>query len=314
MMDRLVFDGDGGGAGRPRVKPVRRLGVALGLTMSLLAAGLGVQQRVLASGNELTAGSYLLEGSSLVSTNGDYTLAMQTNGDLVLSIPGKALWSTGTANGSGYTYKLQLTAGGDLVLWQVTGTHTAAAWSTSTSGTGTYLEMQFDGNAVLYNSAGAALWASNTPNCTDNNICAPASFSDLVTAGVAAPADSQNEFAIETWGKAEGGGAGCPGQPAKTAPWTYSAGPAGNPLNTTEVEPGDTVWNSDGVKIYHNASGHTCWYWGVTATTQTLLNGYYAKILAVLRSPASTELAQCDDLGVAVGETPWGTGNFSKDC
>jgi hypothetical protein len=45
-----------------------------------------------------------------------------------------------------------------------------------------------------------------------------------------------------------------------TAPWGYSAGPAGNPLNTTQSEPGSTAYNSASVQIYADADGQTCWY------------------------------------------------------
>jgi hypothetical protein len=158
--------------------------------------------------------------------------------------------------------------------------------------------------------------AGTTSNCTADNNCTPQTFADAIFgySGVNAPVTAANEFAFETWERAEGGGAGCPGQPANTAPWAYSAGPAGNPINAERDEPGSSNWNSAGVQIYANADGHTCWYWGVTANASVLLNGDYAAILNVLDHPSSSDDTQCVDLAQAVGDSPWGTPNFSADC
>jgi hypothetical protein len=51
-----------------------------------------------------------------------------------------------------------------------------------------------------------------------------------------------------------------------------------------------------------------------SATADTLLNGDYTNILSVLDNPASSDSTQCDDLAVAVGDSPWGTGDFGADC
>ena len=154
--------------------------------------------------------------------------------------------------------------------------------------------------------------------CTPSNSCTPQTFADtlLVQPGVNAPITPSNEYALEKWELAEGGGAGCPGQPASAAPWQNSRGPAGNPLNTTQTEPGSTNWNSVGVQIYANGNGRTCWYWGLLATTNTLTGqfGNYGPILTALRNPTSTDYTQCTKLASAVGGSDWGTGNFSADC
>jgi hypothetical protein len=85
-------------------------------------------------------------------------------------------------------------------------------------------------------------------------------------------------------------------------------------MNTTQPEPGSTYWNSVGVQIFRDYSGQTCWYWGIKANGDTLLNGYYTNILNALRAPSSDPRTQCVNLAVAVGSTPWGTGNFSSSC
>jgi hypothetical protein len=45
-----------------------------------------------------------------------------------------------------------------------------------------------------------------------------------------------------------------------------------------------------------------------------LLNGFYSNILSVLDNPVSSDSGQCVDLADAVGNSPWGTGNFSAGC
>ena len=68
------------------------------------------------------------------------------------------------------------------------------------------------------------------------------------------------------------------------------------------------------MRQFQDVNGHTCWYWGLAATYQTLINGYYGGIIQTLQNPASTNNAQCVALAQAVGQSPWGTGNFSADC
>jgi hypothetical protein len=160
--------------------------------------------------------------------------------------------------------------------------------------------------------------ATRNPDCTPNNACTPQSFADtlLTQPGVNAPITASNEYALEIWALAEGGGAGCPGQPADQLPWSNSGGPAGNPLNTTQHEPGSTNWNGVGVQIYRDGSGATCWSWGVLATTQTITGaiGNYGPILSAFRNPSLDARTQCGRVAVAVGNSQWGTGNFSADC
>jgi len=156
--------------------------------------------------------------------------------------------------------------------------------------------------------------------CAASDNCTPQTFADAVLTypGIGAPVTASNEYAIEVWELAEGGGAGCPGQPARTSPWSYSPGPAGNPLNTTQTEPGSTAWNSANVQIFANSDGQTCWYWGVKANAGTLVSGSsaygYGAIISALQNPSSSNDSQCDAVAVAVGHSSWGTGNFSSDC
>ena len=115
--------------------------------------------------------------------------------------------------------------------------------------------------------------------------------------------------------------AACADQTANASSWPppYSNEEntaAGNPLATTLTEPGSYTQpgNTSGVQEYVTGNGKTCWQWGIQANADTLMNGYYPNILSVLDNPASSNTTQCDDLADAVGNSPWGTGNFSADC
>ena len=141
-------------------------------------------------------------------------------------------------------------------------------------------------------------------NCGTTNNCTPGTFATAVLrySGIRGRLTSANSYAFMTWERAEGGN------------WNNSA--SCNPVNTTLHEPGSTpiFGNPDGVQAYHSGYGHSCWYWGIKATGDTLLNGYYGGILHVLRYPAASRYRQCVDLAHAVGSSPWGTGDFAADC
>ncbi len=196
-------------------------------------------------------------------------------------------------------------------------THQALALKVTLSSVGAPLDV---GAAALQvpESSPVAPSPPSPERCTKNNSCSPKTFAEALLAapGIGAPATAPNLFALETWFAAEGGGAGCPGQPPYRAPWSSSPGPAANPLNTTQRDQGSnpTPWNWVGVQQYEDAGGRTCWHWGLVAEDEALTNGYYGPILSVLDHPAPTLLAQCDALAAAVGSTPWGTGDFSRDC
>lgn len=100
----------------------------------------------------------MIPGTSLVSGNGQYSLQMQTDGNLVVYRGSSALWSSRTGGQAIRHFVVQ--SDGNLVLYRTDGT---VAWASGTSGrTLGFLTMQDDGNLVLYNSANAAIWASNT--------------------------------------------------------------------------------------------------------------------------------------------------------
>jgi peptidoglycan hydrolase CwlO-like protein len=100
------------------------------------------------------------------------------------------------------------------------------------------------------------------------------------------PVTADNVAAIVAWETAEGGH------------WHNTA--RYNPLNTTQPMPGATAMNSVGVKAYRD------WDQGFEATIITLHNGFYPRILAALRT-GNDAVA----VAIAVGASPWGTGNFA---
>lgn len=124
---------------------------------------------------------------------------------------------------------------------------------------------------------------SATPQQSVASIHSPSDFARALLAALGDPNTGPNVEAIDAWQAAEGG-------------FVHL-----NPLNTTQAEPGATIWNSLGVRTYPD------WKTAVKATTQTLRNGLYPGILAALKT-GNNALA----VAHAVGASPWGTGNFSS--
>jgi hypothetical protein len=99
----------------------------------------------------------LYPGQSINTADGNYHLIMQTDGNLVLYSPSRALWETGT-NGDSVAY-LDMQSDGNMVLYGTNG----PLWYSNTAGFGAlHLEVQQDGNLVLYNPGNAAVWDTGT--------------------------------------------------------------------------------------------------------------------------------------------------------
>jgi hypothetical protein len=107
---------------------------------------------------ELTANVSLTANQSLASCNGDYTLIMQGDGNLVLYQSGTALWASSTV-GSGADEAI-MQGDGNFVLYTSSGT---PVWASNTAGNaGAYLDVQNDGNVVIDSASGSALWSTGT--------------------------------------------------------------------------------------------------------------------------------------------------------
>jgi murein DD-endopeptidase MepM/ murein hydrolase activator NlpD len=111
----------------------------------------------------------------------------------------------------------------------------------------------------------------------------PSDFSTALLAALGDPPTGANLQALNAWQAAEGG-------------FVHL-----NPLNTTQPEPGATIWNSLGVRTYPD------WPTAIRATAETLKNGLYKNVLATLRAGNSAAA-----VAHAVGASQWGTGDFSS--
>ncbi|MGP4001754.1 hypothetical protein [Streptomyces sp. 8N706] len=102
------------------------------------------------------ASSTLRRNQAWTSGNGRTVLRLQSDGNLVLYKDGRAAWQAPGAWPNGYRAVMQ--SDGNFVLYDVNG---RALWATGTYGRpGAYLAIQDDGNLVVYR--GGALWATNT--------------------------------------------------------------------------------------------------------------------------------------------------------
>ncbi|WP_063915823.1 lectin [Paenibacillus elgii] len=106
--------------------------------------------------NFLSEGQSLAKGQWLQSNNGQYTLILQDDGNLVLYGRGKALWDSKT-NGLA-AKELVMQSDGNLVLYGYPG----VLWSSNTHGyPGSSLFVQDDGNVVIYIGR-LAIWSTGT--------------------------------------------------------------------------------------------------------------------------------------------------------
>ena len=109
--------------------------------------------------DRLKPGESIQAGDSLISSNGNYRLEMQTDGNLVIyNQNNQAIWHTHTYNTTASNLIMQLD--GNLVLYS---SNRVAHWHTHTqnrSGQGVNAVIQNDGNFVLYTASNEAIWDS----------------------------------------------------------------------------------------------------------------------------------------------------------
>ena len=103
-------------------------------------------------------------------------------------------------------------------------------------------------------------------------------------AAIGAPNTAGNLAFLDSWHAYEGGTA------------------TNNPMNTTQPEPGASLYNSVGVRNYTSPKQ------GTTATAATLENGHYPALLAALRS--GDPYTYIDPNGVAANLGTWGSSTF----
>ncbi len=115
----------------------------------------------------LFPGQSLLPGQTLQSDYGVYTLTMQPDGNVVLrNNESTPLWRTGTGGGQFDPRDFIMQTDGNLVLYDTSG---QPHWNSKTQGNpGAFLNVQDDGNLVVYRAgsttqtAGNSLWSSGT--------------------------------------------------------------------------------------------------------------------------------------------------------
>lgn len=151
----------------------RRLGTAALLALSvpvlfgaLAPASASVSPQAPSDlGARLTDGATMTAGQFLQSPNGQYTLRMQSDGNLVeYNAAGAPLWDPPPPSGlfghAGDSAVLQ--SDGNFVVYPSSGPAPGdALWASYTqSNPGDTLNLQNDGNLVIYSAAGAPLWAT----------------------------------------------------------------------------------------------------------------------------------------------------------
>jgi hypothetical protein len=106
----------------------------------------------------LSAGQQLASDQQLVSRSGYYRLVMQADCNLVLYDKwGRPLWATNT-NGRGSACAAVMQGDANFVVYRSGG---VPVWASRTNGAPAGIELQDDGNLVIYRS-GQPVWASNT--------------------------------------------------------------------------------------------------------------------------------------------------------
>ncbi len=106
----------------------------------------------------LTANHELTTGQSLTSCNGDFTLTMQGDGNLVLYQDGSPLWASNTV-GSGADEAV-MQGDGNFVLYT---SSSSPVWASGTQGNdGASLIVRNSGDMVVQSASGQVLWSTGT--------------------------------------------------------------------------------------------------------------------------------------------------------
>jgi hypothetical protein len=113
-------------------------------------------------GDVLASGASLTAGDERVSQNGRFVLAYQGDGNLVLYLTrpagDRAIWHTATEGHPPGEVAMQA-IDGNLVVYDAAGT---AVWAAGSESPGARLLVQNDGNAVVYAADGASVWSTGT--------------------------------------------------------------------------------------------------------------------------------------------------------
>ncbi|SHK19177.1 D-mannose binding lectin [Pseudonocardia thermophila] len=108
-------------------------------------------------GDTIHAPGSLSGDQRITSQNGKYTFGVLPDGNLAVGGAHGAEWDLGIHDAPGA--RLDVQEDGNLVLYKPDG---SVRWASNTSGQNARLVIQDDRNVVLYNGDGAVLWS---PNC-----------------------------------------------------------------------------------------------------------------------------------------------------
>lgn len=131
-------------------------GTIVNSLLTLTLVFFGISPTVAATpGDTLASGETLTAGQSITSSNGQFQLAMQTDGNLVEYFSGQSMWQSQTAGPGNYA---TMQTDGNFVVYNASN---YPLWYSDTGGnSGATLKLQTDGNLVVYTSGGSALWAN----------------------------------------------------------------------------------------------------------------------------------------------------------
>jgi Ig domain of plant-specific actin-binding protein len=232
-------------------------------------------------GDTLGSGEKLEPGWYLQSSGGQYTLHMQTDGNLVEYVGGRALWASNTAGNPGAYLVLQ--SDGNLVVYSPS---KEALWNSGTEGNpGDHLSLQVDANIVVYSSGGSALWASYTDaNATlgDGEALEPGWYLQSTDGHYSLHMQTDGNLVEYVGGRAlwASNTAGNPGaylvlqsdgnlvvySPSKEALW--NSGTEGNPGDhlSLQVDANIVVYSSGGSPLWNSGIGNSTLSNGETLT------------------------------------------------
>ena len=108
--------------------------------------------------DRLASGELLSRGSELTSTNGQFVLKHQTDGNVVIyGLRNQRLWETYTEGRD--TTHLKIEEDGNLVLYN----DDVIVWHTGTQGKGgSLVEIEDDGNLTIFDEDNRPVWISNS--------------------------------------------------------------------------------------------------------------------------------------------------------
>ncbi|RKR76607.1 GH25 family lysozyme [Frondihabitans australicus] len=198
---------------------------ALGTTASSVPVAGATASSTLAAGAKLTA------GKSMTSSNGQFTLSMQSDGNLVLSGNGHVMWYSHTSGSGAY---LTMQADGNLVIYSATGT---ALWKTSTTGTGGTMVLSSSGQLQVTTSNGQVWtsgWTGTSYISKGTNLVAGQTIHD-VSGLVQGIMQSDGNFVVYINRKAK-----------------WQSGTGGNPGSRLDLQ-------SDGNLVLYNSAGRAIW-------------------------------------------------------